>query len=142
MANLASNLKNIDYENVLKGVISDHRWNSSKTSSTSNPEIVKYLQPGCGFGGSCFPKDVQAIVKLGNETGLEMKILNSVLEVNKEQPKQIIRLIKDEIYSLKNRFSTLVLGLSFKPNTNDIRYSPAKDIISELLKIILNFFRP
>ena len=139
MANLASNIKNIDYENVLKGVISDHRWNSPEMSSTPNPEIVKYLQPGCGFGGSCFPKDVQAIVKLGNEKGFEMKLLKSILEVNKEQPKQIIRLIKDEIYSLKDKFSTLVLGLSFKPNTNDIRYSPAKNIIEDLLKNILNY---
>lgn len=134
MANLANKIRNIDYNNVLQGVLSDHRWRSNKLTNNTLPGIVKYLEPGCGFGGSCFPKDVEAILNKGKEIGLKMSILNSVLEVNREQPKQIISLLKDEIYELKNRFSTLVLGLSFKPNTNDIRYSPAKFIIDELLE--------
>ncbi len=134
MANLANNIKNIDYQDVLEGVLSDHRWNTPKLKNSSSPEIAKYLVPGCGFGGSCLPKDVEAIVNIGNKKGLKMEILKSVLEINREQPKRIIRLLNDEIRNLENRFSILVLGLSFKPNTNDIRYSPAKVIIESLIE--------
>ena len=140
MANLASNIKKIDYNNVLEGVVSDHRWNLNKKGDDTPPGIVKYLKPGCGFGGSCFPKDVEAIVNTGNEKGLKMSVLNSVLEINRGQPNQVIKLIKNEICNLRNRFSTLVLGLSFKPNTNDIRNSPARFIIKDLLEKNIKLF--
>ena len=140
MANLANNIKNIDYKDVLEGVISDHRWNTPKLENSKSPEIIKYLVPGCGFGGSCFPKDVEAIVNIGNKKGLKMEILKSVLEINREQPKQIIRLLNDEIRNLENRFSIMVLGLSFKPDTNDIRYSPAKVIIESLIENNIKVF--
>lgn len=135
MANLAGVIKNIDYKEVLEGVISDHRWGIKDLENNNiNPEVVGYLNPGCGFGGSCFPKDLEAIKYLGNECGLSMKILDSVLEVNKNQHKQILSQLSEEINCFKNKFSVLILGLSFKPNTDDVRSSPSEKIITDLLK--------
>ena len=71
-------------------MISDHRWNTSKLENSKSPEIIKYLVPGCGFGGSCFPKDVEAIVNIGNKKGLKMEILKSVLEINRNSLNKLL----------------------------------------------------
>ncbi len=91
----------------------------------------KFLQAGCGFGGSCFPKDVAAIVSKANEIGYKPYLLESVLNTNKKQKRLIVEILKKKI-DLKNK-KIAILGLAFKPGTDDIRESVAIDVIQELL---------
>jgi UDPglucose 6-dehydrogenase len=133
LANLASSLGGIDIAEVMKGVHLDKRWSPLLFDGTRiKPEILTYLKAGSGFGGSCFPKDVQALRSQGEDLGLSMKLLNAVLEINYNQPKQVIDLLKRKLKGIEG-CRVLVLGLSFKPNTDDVRESSSYCIIEELL---------
>ena len=93
----------------------------------------KFLFPGIGYGGSCLPKDVKALVKSSSDVNYDFKILKSVIFVNENQSKIITKKILKHFGSnIKNR-SLSVWGLSFKPNTDDIREAPSLKIIDELL---------
>ncbi|MBC7084737.1 MAG: UDP-glucose/GDP-mannose dehydrogenase family protein [Methanomethylovorans sp.] len=92
-----------------------------------------FLNCGAGFGGSCFPKDVRAIIGKAEELGYKPKLLRSVIEVNEEQPMYIIRLLSKKMDRLKGKRIT-VLGLAFKNDTDDIRESRSIPVISELLR--------
>lgn len=91
----------------------------------------KFLQAGCGFGGSCFPKDVSALVSKSRELGHEPKLLKEVLDTNERQKLKVIEHLERKVENLEGK-RIAVLGLSFKPNTDDIRESPAIKIISFL----------
>jgi len=93
----------------------------------------RFLFPGIGYGGSCFPKDVQALAKSGNESGYHFEILDSVLRVNNRQKLSLIEKIKRHYGDLKGRTFAL-WGLAFKPDTDDIREAPALYMIDELLE--------
>ena len=93
----------------------------------------RFLFPGVGYGGSCFPKDVQAMVKMAQESKYDFKILDSVMEVNKIQKQVLIPKIRKYFKNdLKGR-KFAVWGLAFKPNTDDIREAPALEMINALL---------
>ncbi|HIO58650.1 MAG TPA: UDP-glucose/GDP-mannose dehydrogenase family protein [Flavobacteriales bacterium] len=93
----------------------------------------RFLFPGMGYGGSCFPKDVQALHRSGREVGSEFSILESVMAVNERQKIMMLPLMKDHFGgSLKGR-KIAIWGLSFKPETDDIRQAPSLDMISALL---------
>lgn len=133
LANFSSSLGGVDFDNVCRGVHLDKRWSPILDGKERiEPDILSYLVPGCGFGGSCFPKDVQALMSHGKVLGNEMTILNSVLNVNDNQPYQISSNLRKKIGSLVDT-EILVLGLSFKPGTDDVRESPALKIIPDLL---------
>lgn len=110
----------IDAYEVFKGVGLDHRINPA------------FFRAGIGFGGSCFPKDVKALVAKAEELGEDSVILRAVLEVNEKQPLKMIELLKKHIPDLRGR-RIGVLGLAFKPDTNDIRETRAEIIIRALL---------
>jgi UDPglucose 6-dehydrogenase len=111
-----------DVDMVRKGIGSDDRIGK------------RFLFPGIGYGGSCFPKDVQALVKSSDEVGYNFKILNAVMEVNERQKLHLLPKIKKYFKdNLKGKRFAL-WGLAFKPNTDDIREAPALYIIDELLK--------
>ncbi|MDA8091104.1 MAG: UDP-glucose/GDP-mannose dehydrogenase family protein [Nitrospiraceae bacterium] len=93
----------------------------------------KFLHAGPGFGGSCFPKDTRAIINLARENGLELKLIESSVLVNEEQKTLMTSKIKNAMGPLSGK-TFAVLGLSFKPNTDDMREAPAIDIICELMK--------
>ncbi len=93
----------------------------------------KFLHPGPGYGGSCFPKDTRALSRLAEEKGYTFKVLNSVIEVNEEQKLRMADKIEAKVGELRGR-TVGVLGLSFKPNTNDIRESSSIIIVRALLK--------
>jgi len=94
----------------------------------------RFLFPGVGYGGSCFPKDVQALVKSADEHKYNFKILNSVIEVNETQKKVLFEKVK-KYYKGKLAGKKFALwGLAFKPETDDIREAPSLYIIEELLK--------
>jgi UDPglucose 6-dehydrogenase/GDP-mannose 6-dehydrogenase len=96
------------------------------------PPIIEFLKAGCGFGGSCFPKDLKALIAHGKKLGRPMALLESVVQVNEQQPKQVLLLLKKHFRSLKG-IRIAVLGLAFKPGTDDVRESPAIPIIADLL---------
>lgn len=92
----------------------------------------KFIYPGCGYGGSCFPKDVQALIRSSVEYGYQPRILNSVEEVNFEQKKVLARKIVKEFGEDLTGKVFAVWGLAFKPQTDDMREAPAISIINEL----------
>lgn len=91
----------------------------------------KFLHPGPGFGGSCFPKDVSALDKIAQKNGYEFKIVKAVIEVNRQQRERMIAKIEKEVGSFKGK-QIGILGLSFKPNTDDMREAPSVAIIRAL----------
>ena len=110
-----------DVDMVRRGIGSDERIGK------------RFLFPGIGYGGSCFPKDVQALSKSSKEAGYDFKILNSVMEVNERQKLHLLpkirKYFKDDLKGKK----FALWGLAFKPNTDDIREAPALYMIQELL---------
>lgn len=91
-----------------------------------------FLNSGAGFGGSCLPKDVKALIGKALEIGYEPMLLKSVIAVNEEQPVRMVRLLKNKLGNLKGK-RIAVLGLAFKNNTDDIRESRSIPVIKELL---------
>jgi UDPglucose 6-dehydrogenase len=93
----------------------------------------KFLHPGPGYGGSCFPKDTEALCSIASSYGYEFKTLEAVVKVNKRQRELMVEKIKHLLGDLKDK-TIGILGLAFKQNTDDIRKSPSIDIIQLLLK--------
>lgn len=110
----------IDVYDVAKGVGMDKRIAPS------------FLNAGPGFGGSCFPKDVAALVYKAGKTGTKPILLESVLKVNKNQPKRVVELVKKKYSPIKGK-RIAVLGLAFKEGTDDVRESPAVPIVKALV---------
>jgi len=93
----------------------------------------RFLNAGIGFGGSCFPKDLSAFIKISEQVGYEFRLLKEVQRINAEQMERFIKKITETLWVLKDK--TLgVLGLAFKQNTDDVRSSPAIDLCQRLLK--------
>lgn len=93
----------------------------------------KFLHPGPGFGGSCFPKDTRALSSVARQFGCESRIVDTVIEVNENQRVRMIAKIEKLIGETKNK-NIAVLGLAFKPETDDMREAPAVDIIKALVE--------
>ncbi len=94
----------------------------------------RFLFPGIGYGGSCFPKDVKALYKTGQDFGYDFKILKSVIEINERQRKSLIPKILNYFDGNLQGKKLAVWGLAFKPETDDIREAPSLVMIEELLK--------
>ena len=94
----------------------------------------KFLHPGPGYGGSCFPKDSRALAHLGKENDVQLKLINAVIETNDNQKIKIFEKIKSLCGENFEKKTISILGLSFKPETDDIRESPAKTIIPLLVE--------
>ena len=95
----------------------------------------KFLFPGLGYGGSCFPKDVKALIKTGSDYGVDMSIIKSADDVNKKQRNLFIEKIRGKYGDDLSGKTFGVWGLAFKPKTDDMREAPAITIINELLKM-------
>ncbi len=120
MANLCERL-GVDVSQVRQGIGSDSRIGYS------------FIFPGPGYGGSCFPKDVQAIIKTGEQHGYKLEILSAVEAVNNRQKKVLFDKLKKKFGNeLKNK-TIAVWGLAFKPNTDDMREAPAIVLIQNLI---------
>ena len=130
-SNIARAVENINFEKVMQGVHLDNRWSPiDQQGNKIKPKIIDYLLPGCGYGGSCFPKDVMAISSLAKDIGVSSNILSAVIDVNEKQPETILQILK-KVGKLENK-RILMLGLSFKPDTDDVRES----VSLKLLKIL------
>ena len=93
----------------------------------------RFLNPGIGFGGSCFPKDLSAFIKIAEQIGYDFKLLKEVQRINAEQMDRFVKKITDTLWVLKDK-KIGVLGLAFKQNTDDVRSSPAIDLCQRLVK--------
>ena len=94
----------------------------------------KFLHPGPGYGGSCFPKDTRALAYFGKENDVSLKVINAVIETNDNQKIKIFEKIKSLCDEILEKKTVSLLGLSFKPETDDIRESPANTIIPLLVE--------
>jgi len=111
----------VDSYEVLRIVGLDHRIGSH------------YLKPGLGFGGSCLPKDLRAFIKIAESLGVNARIARAALEVNEERPRRLVELLEKRVGELRGR-RVGVLGLAFKPGTDDIRESRALEVVKLLLE--------
>ncbi|HEV3431691.1 MAG TPA: nucleotide sugar dehydrogenase, partial [Paraburkholderia sp.] len=120
MANLADRV-GADIESVRRGIGSDPRIG------------YHFLYAGCGYGGSCFPKDVQALIRTAAESGQNLRILEAVEDVNHAQKDVLVgKIVKSLGEDLRGRHFA-VWGLAFKPNTDDMREAPSRRLIAELV---------
>jgi UDPglucose 6-dehydrogenase len=132
VGNLCAALGGVDIVEVMDGVLLDKRFSPILADGTRlTPAFTTYLAAGCGFGGSCFPKDVKALVAHGNKVGVPMEVLDAVVHVNQRQPQQILHLLGKHFPSLQG-VRAAVLGLAFKPGTDDMRESPSIPVIQSL----------
>ena len=93
----------------------------------------RFLDAGLGFGGSCFPKDLSAFIKISEQLGYDFRLLREVQRINAEQMERFMKKIADTLWVLKEK-KIGVLGLAFKQNTDDVRNSPAIEVCHRLLK--------
>jgi UDPglucose 6-dehydrogenase len=111
-----------DIDKVRQGIGSDSRIGS------------KFLFPGLGYGGSCLPKDVRALLKSARDAGAPLSILQSVEEINQEQRKKFFRKVEKHFKGRLEGLRVAVWGIAFKPNTDDTREAPVFYVLDELLK--------
>ncbi|MEM8931405.1 MAG: UDP-glucose/GDP-mannose dehydrogenase family protein [Acidobacteriota bacterium] len=136
MANLAATLPGVDVVEVLRGVHLDKRLSPILSEPVAagerlRPGILSYLMPGCGFGGSCLPKDTRSLAAFGEGRDRSMAMLRATIAINDAQPGRVVELIERHLPSLDG-VEVAVLGLSFKPGTSDIRRTPALPVIASL----------
>jgi UDPglucose 6-dehydrogenase len=110
-----------DIDEVREGIGSDERIGK------------RFLNPGIGYGGSCFPKDLSAYRAVARECGYDFRLLEEVMEINDQQRKRFLRKVHNALWTIRGK-RLAVLGLSFKGGTDDIRESPAIAIIAALLQ--------
>ena len=133
IANLGSALGGIDVVDVMCGIhLSKYLSQVLPGGERITPAISSFLAAGCGFGGSCLPKDVSALIAHGKAHDVPMGLLQSVLRINERQPQQVVARIRKHLGSLSGA-RVAVLGLAFRPDTDDIRESPSIPIIKALL---------
>tara|TARA_B100000795_G_scaffold34783_1_gene22932 strand:+ start:630 stop:1952 length:1323 start_codon:yes stop_codon:yes gene_type:complete len=94
----------------------------------------QFIYPGCGYGGSCFPKDIQALVNIANDYGYSPELISSVERVNKAQKQVLFSKLVTQFGNDLNGKKIAVWGLSFKPNTDDMREAPSIDLINSILQ--------
>ncbi len=134
ISNLSRAIGNIDSKEVMYGLHLDKRLSPKDSNGKRiNTGILSYLDGGCGYGGSCFPKDLKAINAFAKNNNFNMQLLKSVININNTQIEQINSILIEEFGSLKN-LELSILGLSFKPGTSDIRESASINLINNLLK--------
>jgi UDPglucose 6-dehydrogenase len=120
-----------DVTEVLRGVHLDRRLSPTVGGVRVQPDILSYLAAGCGFGGSCFPKDVKALVAHGEAVGASLPLLGAVLDVNEHQPEVLVERLLRHLDPAGQRI--VVLGAAFKPGTDDVRESPTLTIVPALV---------
>jgi UDPglucose 6-dehydrogenase len=124
MSIIASHFEDIDIKNSFKVLHKDKRW--------GNGSMKSYVYPGCGFGGYCLPKDTQALYSLSKNLGFDSHILKNVIKTNNNMPDFIVDQVSKKIKNFNSNIG--ILGLSFKPNSDDVRDSPSKKIIDKLIE--------
>jgi UDPglucose 6-dehydrogenase len=121
IANICEKIPGIDIKKIAEAIGKDHRINPN------------FLNAGLGWGGSCFPKDVKALISFSKKIGYNPTLIEATWEANEDQIKFTIQKVKKELKTLKGK-TIAILGLSFKPDTDDIREARSTRIINQLLR--------
>jgi nucleotide sugar dehydrogenase len=129
IAHICEALPGVDVEDVLGIVHADRRW---RAPNGDRAEILSYLRAGCGYGGSCLPKDLSALIAAATARGEQVPLLAAVREVNEGQPQRVTRAAEEALGGLSGR-TVAVLGVAFKTGTDDLRSSPGLRMVDELL---------
>jgi UDPglucose 6-dehydrogenase len=129
---VSESLGDVDPHKVIDNVLLDKRW---VTKSGETPAIASYLRPGCGFGGSCFPKDVAALAHLVRSRNIKAPLIKGVLETNQRIREMMAKKIEELFPKGLKKEKISILGLSFKPDTDDIRESPSLYLIEHFKKV-------
>ena len=124
IANLSERI-GADIKDVTKGMSYDERIGK------------KFLNAGLGYGGSCFPKDTKALLKIAEKSDVNLLTIKSTVDINEKQKYRLINKINEKGFKLENK-KVAILGLSFKPNTDDIREAPSIKNIEQLLELGAN----
>jgi UDPglucose 6-dehydrogenase len=133
IADLCSAEGGIDAMDVMRGVHAARYLTPRATEAGAvRAPITAFLEPGCGFGGSCLPKDVSALAAHGRSLGTPMPLLEAVLQVNERRSEELLARLRLHLPVLQGS-RVAVLGLAFKPDTDDVRESPAIPVIERLL---------
>ena len=138
-SNIARKTGGIDYKDIIDGVSNDKRWSIESNNEKFIPSIVDYFQPGYGYGGSCFPKDVKALLEYSKSLDSKSLVLDSVIKSNNLQPLFVEEVLKENV-DLKDKKKILILGTSFKPETDDIRESSSIKIVEICSKLNLEIY--
>ena len=133
IARLCATIEGVDAIDVVRGVHAATYFTSRQGGEPVVAGIASFLSPGCGFGGSCLPKDVTALIGQGKEHGLNLSLLSSVLDINRGQVDEMMKLVARQHRTLKD-VKVTVLGLAFKQDTDDLRETPAFPLIARLRK--------
>lgn len=119
IADIAESIPHADVADIMAGVGADHRIESS------------FFGSGAGYGGSCFPKDVQGLASFAEERSIDTPLLRAIQHVNSQRPQKLVNMLTEAIGNIRDKKVT-ILGLAFKPETNDARESPALKILDIL----------
>ncbi len=136
IASIAETIGGIDVLDVMRGLHLDARltpWSGKSNGGRLTPGILAYLKAGCGYGGSCLPKDVPALCAIAEKLGYQPRLLRDVIGINHRQPVRLMERLNHQLGGLKNK-RVAVWGIAFKPDTDDVRDTPAKPIVDFLLK--------
>lgn len=137
LADLGAAIGGVDTVEVMRGVHASRYLTASGDGNATGigppAPIASFLGAGTGYGGSCLPKDTAALIARGAELGRPMRVLRAVEAVNRERPEELVALVARAVESLAGA-RIAVLGLSFKPDTDDVRESPAFPVIRRLVE--------
>ncbi|NLD56231.1 MAG: UDP-glucose/GDP-mannose dehydrogenase family protein [Burkholderiaceae bacterium] len=134
IARICDGIGDLDAAEVFKGLhLMKHLTRREPDGQLKTASASAFLWAGCGFGGSCFPKDVKAIAAHADHRGVATPLLDAVLETNRTQPSRMMALLEAQVGDPRGRRVT-VLGLAFKPGTDDVRESPALPIVADLVR--------
>jgi UDPglucose 6-dehydrogenase/GDP-mannose 6-dehydrogenase len=122
IARICETLDGVDSEEVFSGVFKDKRISPTINGQKITPVITYYLRAGCGFGGSCFPKDVKALASFAEDQEVDSHLLPGLLQINRTQLEHVFRIGTEKLGRKPQRIA--ILGSAFKPETDDIRESP------------------
>ncbi len=133
IASLCEATPGADVENVMEGLYLDRRLSPVSTPGGPRirPEILAYMRPGIGFGGSCLPKDVNALRVYGKRHNVPTPLFDAVMATNAARPARVVNLAETALGTLADK-TVAVLGVAFKPGTDDLRSSPALTILASL----------
>lgn len=124
---------NIDVLDVWRGVHLDGRLTPRVGKKRISPGVLSFIMSGCGYGGSCFPKDTKALLQFAQAQKVQSHMISSTIQVNHDQPLALVSLLEEALPHLRGK-RIAVLGIAFKPNTDDTRESPAIPVVKALVK--------
>lgn len=134
IAAICSRCEDTDAVEVMRTLYLDRRLSPLTDNGRVTPGILTYLHAGVGFGGSCFPKDVRSLISFASTLGVNARVLTQVMSRNEDQPQELVRFLRMKVGRDLKGSRIAVLGLSFKPGTDDIRESPAIKVLDILLR--------